>query len=143
MKNCNHKHPHHIGTVLEHTLSAISFAENDFDIRLVLLLHDMGKPFCYKEIDGVRRFWGHAEKSAEIAKELLSNIGFNNDYIEYVCSLIKLHDTPISKENIISDKPFYSTLFKIQICDALAHNPEHNQKRLQYIENVKKLFEEK
>ena len=42
-----HKHPHHHLDVWNHTLLALSLSQNDFDIRLCLLLHDIGKPFSY------------------------------------------------------------------------------------------------
>ena len=43
------KHPHHHLDVWEHTLYALSLSEKDFEIRLALLLHDIGKPFYYQE----------------------------------------------------------------------------------------------
>ena len=44
-----HNHPHHHLDVWNHTLLALSLSENDFDIRLCLLLHDIGKPFSYQD----------------------------------------------------------------------------------------------
>ena len=42
-----HKHPHHHLDVWNHTLLALSLSERDIDIRLTLLLHDIGNPFSY------------------------------------------------------------------------------------------------
>ena len=42
-----HRHPHHHLDVWNHTLLAISYSPKVFDVRLVLLLHDIGKPHCY------------------------------------------------------------------------------------------------
>ena len=44
-----HKHPHHHLDVWNHTLLALSYSPKDFDIRLVLLLHDIGKPHSYQD----------------------------------------------------------------------------------------------
>ena len=44
MISFEHKHPHHHKDVWEHTLLALSHAPNDFEVRLSLLLHDIGKP---------------------------------------------------------------------------------------------------
>ena len=53
-----HNHPHHHLDVWEHTLYALSLSSNNFDIRLALLLHDVGKPHSYQD-DEVRHFKGH------------------------------------------------------------------------------------
>lgn len=53
-----HKHPHHHLDVWEHTLLALKLSENDFEIRLTLLLHDIGKPFSYQE-GKIRHFKNH------------------------------------------------------------------------------------
>ena len=37
-------------------------------------------------------------------------------------------------------KDFSEKLFKIQICDCLAHNPEKNTSRLAYIDTVNNLL---
>ena len=141
MQLWDHKHPHHNDTVWEHTLKALSLSPIDFDVRLALLIHDIGTLFLFFEgDDGVRHFWGHAEKSAEIAKTVLKSIGFDDNYTEYISTLSRLHDEKITQENINKNRAFYEVLFQIQICDALAHNPEHNQKRIAYIESVKQLF---
>src|SRR5574344_2051507 len=50
-----HKHPHHHLDVFEHTLYALSLSENDYEIRLALLLHDIGKPHSFTEGE-VRHF---------------------------------------------------------------------------------------
>ena len=43
----DHKHPHHHLDVWNHTLLALSKSENDFEIRLALLLHDIGTYISY------------------------------------------------------------------------------------------------
>ena len=48
---------------------AIKDSINDIDIRLVLLLHDIGKPFSYQEDGNIRHFKGHAQKSAGYLKQ--------------------------------------------------------------------------
>ena len=135
----NQKHPHHHLDLWEHTMYALSMSEKDFDIRLSLLLHDIGKPFSYQEGD-VRHFQGHAEVSSKIAKKVLDNLGYEKVFIDKICKYIKLHDTPITSKDIESDPEFYSKLYKIQYCDALAHNPDKLEKRKVYLEKTKKLL---
>ena len=132
----DHKHPHHHLDVWQHTLLALSFSENDLDIRLTLLLHDIGKPFSFQEKDGIRHFNGHPNVSAIMSYDILKRIGFEEDYIQKICYYIKNHDNPISNkliENNYNDAIF---LYKIQKCDVLAHHPEKIEKRKQYLKKI-------
>ena len=133
-------HPHHHLDVWEHTLCALNFSPNDFDIRLALLLHDIGKPHSYQDQE-VRHFKGHPEKSASISRVVLKRLGFNEDYIAYICQIILKHDTPLTKEDIDKNYNLAKVIFEVQKCDALAHNPTKNKKRLEYIDQITKLLE--
>ena len=142
MEQTDHKHPHHNDTVWEHTLKALSYSPNNFDIRLTLLLHDIGKPFVFFEgDDGVRHFWGHAEKSAEIAKRVLSELNVDTKYQEYICKLVITHDTKITEQMIEDDYNFCCTLYQVQLCDSLAHDPAHNQKRMNLMAQTKQIID--
>lgn len=127
-----HKHPHHHLDVWNHTLLALSYSPNDFDIRLVLLLHDIGKPFCYQEGE-VRHYKGHANVSANMSFFILERLGFDYEYISKICYLIKMHDTYIRDEEINDDINLSFLRFKIQYCDALAHHPLKLEKRIKYL----------
>ena len=130
-----HNHPHHHLDVWNHTLLALSLSEDDFDIRLCLLLHDIGKPFSYQD-EEVRHFRNHAAVSANMSNIILKRLGYDDDYIKYVCYLIEHHDTPISNEQIVNDYDLCLKLLKIQKCDALAHHPDKLEKRKKYIEEI-------
>ncbi|MBR3660884.1 MAG: HD domain-containing protein [Bacilli bacterium] len=130
-------HPHHHLDVWEHTLLALSMSEKDFDIRLCLLLHDIGKPFSYQD-EEVRHFKNHAKVSAEMSKEILQRLGYDEKYVSYICSLIEKHDTMIDDNNIKNNYEFYLKLFKIQKCDALAHHPDKLEKRKEYLDQLQK-----
>ena len=112
-------------------------SEDDFEIRLVLLLHDLGKPFSYQD-EEVRHFRNHAAVSANMSKIILKRLGFDDGYIKYVCYLIEHHDTPISNEQIVNDYDLCLKLLKIQKCDALAHHPNKLEKRKKYIDEMNK-----
>lgn len=132
-----HKHPHHHLDVWQHTLLALSMSERDFDVRLTLLLHDIGKPFSYQEEDGIRHFKGHPEVSKKIGKKILQRLGFNNLYIKKICYLISKHDEPITNKDIEKYPEITKKRYEIQRCDALAHNPEKLEKRKKYLELIK------
>lgn len=135
MVGFDHKHPHHHLDVWNHTLLAVSLSDADYVTRISLLLHDIGKPFCFQEGD-VRHFKGHADFSCLMSREILERLGYDDDFTYGVSELIRLHDTPISDEQIVCDRDFCSKLFEIQYCDALAHNPEKLEKRILYLKDV-------
>ena len=137
-----HKHPHHHLDVWEHTLCALNYSPKNFDIRLILLLHDIGKPHSFQDNE-VRHFKGHPEMSANITKYVLKRLGYEDDYITYICEIISRHDTPLTEENIVANIDLSKVIFNVQKCDALAHNPAKNKKRLEYIETITKFFKEK
>ena len=134
-----HKHPHHHLDVWNHTLYALSLSENDFDVRLVLLLHDIGKPFSYQE-DEVRHFHNHPIVSSYISRLILNRLNFNKEYIDYTCYLIKNHDTPITEEDIKNNFGIEYKRYKVQECDALAHHPNKLEKRKEYLNKTKRLI---
>lgn len=137
-----HKHPHHHLDVWDHTLLALSLSENDFEIRLCLLLHDIGKPFSYQEGE-IRHFKGHPKVSSEISKDILIRLKFDKQFIDEICYLIEFHDTPITENDIKSNYELSFKLYKIQYCDALAHNPNKLEKRKEYLVKIKKKLDSK
>jgi len=132
-----YNHPHHHLDVWNHTLLALSLSEKDFDIRLCLLLHDIGKPFSYQD-EEVRHFRNHAKVSSNMSREILKRLEFDDEYTEYICYLIKNHDTLISDEEIDNNYDLCLKLIEIQKCDALAHHPDKLERRKKYIETINK-----
>ena len=130
-----HKHPHHHLDVWNHTLLALSYSPKDFKIRLVLLLHDIGKPHCYQEGE-IRHFKGHPQVSANIYYIIFKRLNFKEKEIDELCYLIKEHDNPITNKEIIDNIELTINKFKIQCCDALAHNPTKLEKRIKYLLKV-------
>lgn len=132
-----HNHPHHHLDVWKHTLLALSLSKFDFDTRVVLLLHDIGKPFSYQD-DEVRHFYGHAEVSSNMSVGILNRLGFNSEEVDELTYLIREHDTEITKEDIDTNIDLCLKRFGIQFCDALAHNPTKLKKRIEYLVKLSK-----
>lgn len=131
-----HKHPHHHLDVWNHTLLALSLSERDIDIRLTLLLHDIGKPFSYQD-EEVRHFKNHPKVSSDMSKIILKRLNYDDEYIDYICYLILNHDSPITDKQIKENYDMCLKLYEIQRCDALAHNPNKLEKRKNYLEQTK------
>ena len=133
----DHMHPHHHLDVWEHTLLAMSFAPGEeFDTRLALLFHDIGKPHSWSQDSSVRHFYNHANVSERICRAVLDRLGYNQKYTDEICDIVKHHDDALTRKDIDEDRARAIKIFKVQICDSLAHNPEKNQKRLEYIDNI-------
>lgn len=132
-----HNHPHHHLDIWHHTLLALSFAPMEFDVRLVLLLHDIGKPISYQD-EEVRHFYGHAQVSADMANKILKRLNFERGTRKEICYLIKQHDTPITIRKIKKEEEMCKKKYKIQFCDALAHNPDFLDKRIEYLIEINK-----
>ena len=137
MMGFDHKHPHHHLDVWNHTLYALSLSNRDFEVRLALLLHDIGKPFSYQEGD-VRHFKNHPEVSMKMTEDILRRLGFNRNDIKKICYLVKNHDNPITDDQINDDYDLVLKLYDVQYCDALAHHPDKLEKRKKYLNDIKK-----
>ena len=142
MINFDHKNPNHNLDVFNHTLKALEVSEDDFLIRLVLLLHDIGKPYVCTEKDGIRHYKGHEQKSKELAQKILKRLNYNKEFIEEVCMLIEKHDTLLTEETLIKNKKQAETILKIQYCDAYAHAPKTYKKRAEYLQKMLELLKE-
>lgn len=75
------------------TIRGVSSAPADRLLRLVMLLRDIGKPFCFTKIrQGNLRFYGHAGISADLAAEALCRLKFDRATVLAVHDLIRLHE---------------------------------------------------
>ena len=133
----NQKHPHHCYDVWEHTMESLKRSKPDLQIRIALLLHDIGKPYSYQEDGDIRHFKGHPQKSAEMAEKILRRLGYSEKEIEDICYLIKNHDTLIDINKINENNiELTKKLLYIQYCDAYAHAPEHIEKRIKKLDII-------
>jgi tRNA nucleotidyltransferase (CCA-adding enzyme) len=98
MKGFQQNNLHHCYDVWGHTLVSVEKAPKDVAVRLAMLLHDAGKPSRYTVgADGVGHFYGHAQRSAEIAQEVLTRLKYDNETTASVVSLVQNHDVGILK----------------------------------------------
>lgn len=135
----NQHNRHHIFDVYTHSVKALATAENDPNIRMALLLHDIGKPKTAKfDEKGEMHFKCHAQVSFEIAENILTSLRFSNADKDEILTLIKYHDIPFMSEDmknpsqkrikrIVSKfgKATALKLLEIRRCDNAAQNPEY------------------
>lgn len=84
--------PYHNMDVFQHTMCVLEQTPDILHIRLAALFHDIGKPYCYTEDDdGIGHFYGHNEKSVEIAQQTLKRLKSSNKLINKVTLLVGHH----------------------------------------------------
>lgn len=105
MKGFDQKNMHHCYDLLGHTLHTIEgispeglTQEQYKKLRISALFHDVGKPNVAQinEKTGQQVFYGHAQKSMEIAEEILEDLGYDYRDIEEMKFFIGHHDDFIS-----------------------------------------------
>ena len=146
----NQNNPYHYYDVWEHSLNVLKNIQRvDLPLRLAAIFHDIGKPLCYSEENGVGHFYGHAEKSAEIVENVLKSLKFSNDIIDETVLLVKYHDAQLSVSNKFirrmlnkMDKQVFEKLLDLKEADIKGQSDKDREKRLTEVENVRNILKE-
>lgn len=145
------KHKHHCMDVGNHILCSLGHVAPQKELRLAMLLHDMGKPKTL-EIDeeGVTHFHGHPKVSETMAREILKRLRFDNDTIFTVCRLVEFHDYG---NNTVPDmrmvrravnkvgEDIFPLLLQVRKADVLAQSDYKRCEKLESVELWKQLYE--
>lgn len=148
--NCEQNHPYHIDNVGEHTLQSLLCVENDKVLRLTMLFHDFGKPPVHsKNEEGVSSFYGHSAVSADMARDIMRRLKFDNDTTDKVKKLVAEHDRLIKNEpkyvrRAVSKigKELFPYYLKVRKADILAQNPDTQKERLKELRELEKIYEQ-
>jgi poly(A) polymerase len=83
---------HQEGDVWDHTMRALKYCDDHAsrDVKWAVLFHDIGKPETFKLKERIR-YDGHCEKSAEIAKNILTRFKYPKKEIKDVIWMIEHH----------------------------------------------------
>ena len=91
--------PHHAYDIYTHTAHVVEGVSGDLDRRWAALLHDSGKVETFtRDENGRGHFYGHAQKSAEIADTVLRRLKAPNDLRQSVVFLIEKHMTKLEPD---------------------------------------------
>lgn len=140
---------HHMYTVGEHTIHTLMNISSDKVLRLSMLLHDVAKPVCSTiDENGKEHFKGHPVVGAQMAKDILKRLKFDNKTIDSCVLLITYHDDrpPVSERNVrrainrIGLEQF-PDLFEVKKADVLGQSMYQREEKLEYIEEFKKMYE--
>lgn len=159
MMRTEQRNIHHIYSVGDHTIHAVSevagsIKEHRFEprertiLRYTMLLHDIEKPNTITVgKDGQNHFYGHQEKGAATAKNILRRLKFDNDTIDSVVHLIRWHDhrfvlTPSGMRKAASKigKEYMELLFEVNRADTSAKNPEHTKEKQERLATARQLY---
>ena len=150
MMQTKQENPHHKYSVGEHSLKAIGYIRADKILRLTMLFHDIAKPIM-KTMDenGVAHFKMHDSKGAEMAKQILRRLKFDNDTMNKVVRLVQYHDyrMPAEPKNVrramnkIGEDlfPYY---LEVRMADTLAQSEYLQGEKIQNIQDVRTCYEE-
>lgn len=136
--------PHHIFDVYGHTVKAVAaYGGEDVSVKIALLLHDIGKPDCYTEQDGVGHFYGHAKISREIARGVLNRLRFDNktrsealELIEYHDDVIELTEKSVRRRLAKMGEARLRQLIEVKKADIKAQTPEIIEERLLHCDKL-------
>ncbi|MGN0403329.1 MAG: CCA tRNA nucleotidyltransferase [Acetatifactor sp.] len=145
-------HPHHRYSVGEHTLHSLTEVRADKVLRISVLLHDIAKPETLTvDEKGITHFYGHAAKSAEMAKGILRRLKFDNDTIDRVRCLVMYHDYGNDVDpdmrivrravNKIGEKAF-PDLFEIKAADLAGQSDYQRLEKEQRLQKWQDLYAE-
>ncbi|MCR4695580.1 MAG: CCA tRNA nucleotidyltransferase [Pseudobutyrivibrio sp.] len=149
MMACDQLNKHHCYTVGMHTVHAMENIRADKVLRLAMLLHDIAKPNC-KTVDekGQNHFKGHPIKGADMAKDFLRRLKFDNDTIDKVQVLVRNHDErpEISQRNVRRmiirvGQDNFCNLLAVKRADALAQSDYHRAEKMAYIDGLQAMYE--
>lgn len=123
------KNKHHMYTIYDHIAHAVGQSPNIPEVRMALLLHDIGKPSCFTvDENGVGHFYGHGKVSEEISVPILKRLRFSAAFQETVRVLVLNHDMDISPVKKIVRRRLMSLgeenlrlLMAVQLGDAMVH----------------------
>lgn len=157
--------PHHCYNVGEHTIHAMealdvkalgeACPEEAYktalkDLRLALLLHDVAKPDCKTmDDDGVAHFAGHPGIGAKKAGEILRRLKYDNDTIDTVTTLIRVHDSrwdpsKRSMRRAVSKtgERYFPLIFFLLRADVMGQSDYHRQDKLALIDAQEACYRE-
>lgn len=150
MMETGQNHPHHCYSVGEHTIMALKTAPADKVVRLTMLFHDIAKPLCKTtDEEGIDHFYGHPDKSSEMAVKILRRLKFDNETTRRVGALVKIHDQMPKLEAKYVRRTLhkngieqYPALFAVKYADILAQSTYMREEKLADLKRYETLYEE-
>lgn len=141
---------HHAYSVGEHTLRTLEAVPSDKVLRLTMLFHDMGKPeIATRDEEGIYHFRGHAKKSAEMTKQVMKRLKFDNDTTGRVLRLVRNHSLypELTQEGVRRGiyqvgEDLFEAFLEVKRADVMGQHPQVREQKLAYLDQVKAIYGE-
>lgn len=142
--------PHHIYTVGEHLMKALTCIRADKALRIAALLHDIGKPRTKTtDEDGIDHFYGHAQLGEKMAVDILKRLKFDNDTITKVRNYVKYHDyeidtTPKAVRRALNKigEEYFSQILEIKLADMLSQSLYKREQKQQILDEIEEIYKD-
>ena len=126
------RNPHHLWDVYTHSVKTLEGVPPSPALRLAALLHDAGKPACFTlDGAGVGHFYGHAQKSAALARAALERLRAPGGVRDRAVSLVERHHLPVEASEKWAGRwlsrlgpDLFFDLLALKRADALACAPD-------------------
>jgi len=142
--------PYHMFAVWDHIIEVLArsnlfMSSKNLVLALAAFFHDIGKLHSYQDgSDGIRHFYGHAAKSAEMADSIMRRMRFNNSIREQVVTLVKYHDADIKPEakyvkrwlNKLDSEHLLRCLFMLKYSDISGQVVKNRVERLREVSEL-------
>ena len=114
-----------------------------------MLFHDFGKPLTYSRTEeGMTRFFGHEDISAEMAKTIMQRLKFDNDTTDKVRKLTAVHDLFVrNAQNRVRramskvSKELFPYFLKVRKANVLSWKQEVQERALADLQGLTKIYE--
>ncbi len=139
--------PHHCYDVYTHIVKAVSHVQGDGNLKMVMLLHDIGKPETVSvDKKGLHHFKMHPTVSCEMAKGILNRLKFDNKSRDRILNHIFEHDNRFlavrkSVRKFIAkyDYDFFFEHLEIRLADTLSQSEYSREGNLSDISEKKRI----
>ena len=140
---------YHCYTVWEHIGRSVQAVAAEPVLRWTMLLHDIAKPACFfTDEQGEGHFYGHPQRSAEMAEEITRRLRFDKRSAQRIVLLVEWHDRPIEPThkavrrvlNAMGEEALRQ-LLQVKRADNLAQHEKYRS-RLAVIDAVEAVMEE-
>ncbi len=143
--------PHHCYDVWEHICRSTAFVPPDPVLRMVMLLHDIGKPKCFTlDESGTAHFKQHPQVSAQISRQILTRLRFDNRSAARILTLVREHDNrPEQAKNphksvlkLLSKygAAFFADYLLVRRADTLAQSDFRRQEKLAALDMLEETY---
>ena len=135
--------------IFTHSVKAVTLVPPVVALRLTMLLHDIGKPFTWKEQDGRDCFEGHSEAGYVLAGRILERLRYDKKTIAQVQQLIGQHERMLQPEEIclrkaVADLGYEGVrnLIAVKRADVWAHSDAMAKLPLEPFSNMEAILEQ-